>query len=78
MDRTKITLIRPLIYAKEKDTNRFIKQNNIEVMPKACPMDGESKREDMKDLIYNLRKDIPKVEANLFGAITRNIDGWKL
>ena len=77
MDRTKITLIRPLIYAKEKDTNRFVKQNNIAVMPKACPMDGKTKREDMKDLIYSLRKDIPKVEANLFGAIIRNIDGWK-
>lgn len=77
MDRTKITLIRPLIYAKEKDTNRFVKQNNIQVMPKACPMDGYSKREDMKNMIYSIRKDIPKVEANLFGAITKNIDGWK-
>ena len=77
MDRSKITLIRPLIYAKEKDTNRFIKQNNIPVMPKACPMDGKSKREDMKELIYNLRKTIPKIEENLFGTIIRNIDGWK-
>ena len=77
MDRSKITLIRPLIYAAEKDTRRFIKQNNINIMPKACPMDGTSKREDMKNLIYSIRKDIPKVEANLFGAITRNIDGWK-
>ena len=77
MDRTKITLIRPLIYAKEKDTKKLVKQNDIKVMPKACPMDGESKREDMKDLIYSLRKDIPKVEANLFGAIIRNIDDWK-
>ena len=77
MDRTKITLIRPLIYAKEKDTNRFVKQNNIQVMPKACPMDGYSKREDMKNYIFDLHKDIPKVEANLFGAIIRNVDGWK-
>ena len=77
MDRTKITLIRPLIYAKKKDTNRFVKQNDIQVMPKACPMDGYSKREDMKNLIYSMRKDIPKVEANIFGAITRNLDTWK-
>ena len=77
MDRSKVTLIRPLIYAKEKDTRRFVKQNNISIMPKACPMDGTSTREDMKNLIYNIRQDIPKVEANLFGAITRNIDGWK-
>lgn len=77
MDRTKITLVRPLIYAKEKDTRRFIKQNDIQVMPKACPMDGYSKREDIKNMIYNIRKDIPKVEANLFGAIIRNVDGWQ-
>lgn len=77
MDRTKITLIRPLIYASEKDIRRFVRKNNLEVMKKVCPMDGVSKREDMKQLIFNLAKDIPMIRANLFGAIQRNIDGWK-
>lgn len=72
MDRTGITVIRPLIYTPEKDTKRYVKKNNIEVMPKCCPMDGNSKREDMKDLIYKLSKDIPMVKANLFGAISRS------
>ena len=78
MDRTKITLIRPLIYTPEKDIKRFIKKNNISVMPKVCPMDGKSKREDMKQLIYTLSKNIPMVRANLFGAIQRNLDDWKI
>ena len=78
MDRTKITLIRPLIYTPEKDTKRFIKKNNIAVMPKVCPMDGTSKREDMKQLIYTLGKNIPMIRANLFGAIQRNLPEWKL
>lgn len=77
MDRTKITLIRPLIYTPEKDIKRFIKKNNISVMPKVCPMDGKSKREDMKQLIYTLSKNIPMVRANLFGAIQRNLPDWK-
>ena len=77
MDRSKITLIRPFIYTPEKDTKRFIKKNNLKVMPKACPMDGTSKREDMKKLIFLLQKDIPMIRANLFGAITRNLDGWR-
>lgn len=78
MDRSKITLIRPLIYTPEKDIKSFIKRNNIQVMQKCCPMDGISKREDMKNLIKNLRNDIPRVKENLFGAITRsNIKGWK-
>ena len=72
-----ITLIRPLIYAPEKAIKTFIKKNNIEVMDKCCPMDGISKRESMKDLIWNLQKDIPNLKANLYGAIKRsNIKGW--
>ncbi len=78
MDRSKITLIRPLIYTPEKDTKRFIKKNNLEVMPKVCPMDGNSKREDMKQLIFTLTKSIPMLRANLFGAIQRNLDEWKI
>lgn len=78
MDRTKITLIRPLIYTPEKNIKRFIKKNNLSVMPKVCPMDGKSKREDMKQLIFNLSKDIPMIRANLFGAIQRNLPDWKL
>lgn len=77
MDRSKITLIRPLIYAPEKSIKTFIKKNNIEVMPKCCPMDGVSKREDMKKLIWEFQKEIPNVKANIYGAIKRsNIKGW--
>ena len=78
MDRSKITLIRPLVYTPEKEMRRFIRKNNFEVMPKVCPMDGTSKREDMKKLIISLTKDIPMLRANLFGAIQRNLTDWKI
>ena len=78
MDRSNITLIRPLIYASEKEIKRFIKKQNISVMPKNCPMDGISKREDMKQMIRDLQVDIPHIRANLYGAISRsNIKGWE-
>lgn len=78
MDRSGITLIRPLIYAPEKDIRRFIRKHEIEVMPKACPMDGVSKREDMKKMIQDLKIDIPHIRANLYGAIKRShILGWE-
>ena len=32
----------------------------------------------MKKLIVDLSKNIPMIRANLFGAIQRNIDGWKI
>lgn len=78
MDRTGITLIRPLVYTPEKETKRFVKKNNLTVMPKVCPMDGTSKREDMRLMIFSLQKNIPMIRANLFGAIQRNLPDWKV
>ena len=77
MDRSQVTLIRPLIYLSEKEIKKFIRKENIEVMEKACPMDGTSKRETMKDFIFEKQKEIPMFRANLWGAIQRNLDGWK-
>lgn len=78
MDRTGITLIRPLVYTPEKETKRFVKKNNLTVMPKVCPMDGTSKREEMRLMIFSLQKNIPMIRANLFGAIQRNLPDWKV
>ena len=78
MDRTGITLIRPLVYTPEKETKRFVKNNNLTVMPKVCPMDGHSTREYIKNLIVTLSIKNPHVKANIMGAIKRNnINGWK-
>ena len=77
MDRSGITLIRPLIYANEKEIKSFVKKSNIKTMDKCCPMDGFSKREDMKNLVTELSITIPGIETNLFGAIKRsNMQGW--
>ena len=76
-DRSGITVIRPLLFTEEKDIIRFIKKENIVPMHKCCPMDGHSKRENMKILISTFKNDIPNIKANLFGAIKRSgIKGW--
>lgn len=78
MDRSKMTLIRPLIDTPEKEIKKFVKRANVELMPKVCPMDGISKREDMKEIIMEWEKKLPNVRANMVGAIKRaNINGWK-
>ena len=76
-DRSKMTLIRPLIYAPEKYIKKFVRKNEIKVMSKVFPMDGYSKREDIKKMISDLKLEIPHIRANLYGAIKRNIETWK-
>ncbi len=78
MDRSNMTLIRPFIYTPEKYTKSFVKRNNIEIMPKVCPMDGKSKREYALELMKSIEIEYKHSRANIIGAIKRaNINGWK-
>lgn len=78
MSRSDVSVIRPLVYAPEKETKRFIKRSGTAIMPKVCPMDGNSTREYIKQLIITLSMKNPHVKASIMGAIKRNhINGWK-
>lgn len=78
MSRTGVTQIRPMIYVRERDIRGVIKHNDIPVMPKLCPADGVTKREDMKELIRQLERDtVPGLRKRLFHAIQYSaIEGW--
>ena len=68
-----------MIYADEKEIRITAKELDLPVMPKWCKMDGYSKREYMKTMIKDLKKDIPRVREHIFGAIKRsNIPGWNI
>lgn len=78
MDRSDMTLIRPLIYVPEKLTKRFIKKYEIKILDKVCPVDGTTKRQFALDLLKQLEKTNKQTRANLMGAIKRaNLNGWK-
>ena len=78
LSRSDVKVIRPLIYASEKDIRAVAREKNFPVMGKCCPKDGFTKREYMKDLIKDLQHDIPKVKANIMGAILRSgIKVWE-
>lgn len=79
LSRSDVKTIRPMIYVDEKDVRATARALNFPVMNKCCPMDGFTKREYMKDLVYSLRKDIPNVKKHILGAIRRSkIDGWEI
>ena len=78
MDRSEMTLIRPLIYVEEKITKSFVKKSEIQVMPKVCPMDGTSNREYALKLLKEFESKNKHIRASLIGAIKRQkINGWK-
>lgn len=79
LDRSRVTQIRPMIYVRECDIKSVVRKRNIPVMPKVCPVDGITKREDMKHIIKDLeKKTTPGLKKRLFHAVmSSGIEGWK-
>lgn len=79
LDRTQITVIRPLIYINESDIIGFVNSNDVPVVKSPCPADGYTKREYVKELVDEINKEAKGVRNRMFTAIKEsNIKGWSL
>ncbi len=77
LDRTGITVIRPLLYMNEADVIGFVNKNQVPVVKSPCPADGHTKREYVKQLLRQLNLENPGVKERMFTAITTgNLRGW--
>ena len=78
LDRTQITVIRPLVYMNEADVVGFVRKNQVPVVKSPCPADGHTKRETVKNLVQQINLEAPGVRERMFTAIlSGNIDGWE-
>ena len=72
-----IELIRPLFLVKEQSIISWLKYNNLKFINCACKFteecnlkdDGKSKRQEMKNLIKELRKINKNIDHNIFKAL---------
>ncbi len=77
LDRKKLYSIRPLMYVPEKDIKSYINKNNIKIVKNPCPANGNTKRQEIKELIHELGKKYDNLDGKIFSAIQRsNIKGW--
>ena len=79
LDRTDITVIRPLIYMNEADVIGFVNKYEVPVVKSPCPADGHTKREYIKNLVREINLESPGVKERMFTAIqSKALDGWEL
>lgn len=77
LEDTELTIIRPMIYASEAEVKGFQNKYQLPIVTNPCPIDGNTKREYVKDLIRQINLENPGVKSRLFHAIqTGNIPGW--
>ena len=79
LSNTDINLIRPMIYMPEKDVRYFASKSELPVVKSPCPADGNTEREEMKQLLAKLERENKGLRYRIFGAIQRGeIDGFKV
>ena len=71
LDRTGIIQIRPMLYIHEKTVDSFAKRYELPVVENRCPVDKQTKREEVKGLVYKLSSDYPDLKERIFGAMQR-------
>ena len=71
LDRTGIIQIRPMLYIHEKTIDSFVTRKGLPVITNRCPVDKHTKREEVKELIYELSARYPDLRERVFGAMQR-------
>lgn len=77
LDKTDLTVIRPLIYMRESEVIGFVNKYQVPVVKSPCPADGHTKREYIKELLQEIHRENPGVKDRIFTAIQQgNMEGW--
>lgn len=65
LDRRELTLIRPMVFLKEREIEAFVKREGLPVIPSRCPVDGCTNRQQTKDLLASL--------SEMYGDVTDKV-----
>ena len=77
LSRKDVTMIRPLALAVESDVVAAVNQLKMPVVKSACPADGVTNRQNMKDFITEKCKTDPSFRAKSLNAFQKkDLDGW--
>lgn len=71
LDRTGVVQIRPMLYIHEKTVDHFAKRMELPIIENRCPADKQTKRQEIKELVYTLSQTYPDLKERVFGAMQR-------
>jgi tRNA(Ile)-lysidine synthase TilS/MesJ len=69
LDRTGITVIRPLIYFREYELIDTYQITGQKPIPSPCPYNGKTKRQEIKEMIRDLEKNNSAIYSHLTAAM---------
>ena len=78
LSRSKITVIRPMLYATESEMRAEARRLPAPVVKNPCPADGRTRRQEAKELLRFLGSRYGSVREKICGAVMRlPLAGWE-
>lgn len=71
LSRSDVWVIRPFVYIEEEHIRSEVLRVGIPVTKNICPYDHQTRRERVKEMIEELRKDIPDIKNNIIRSLSR-------
>lgn len=77
LSRKNITVIRPLIYANEKEIMSAVRREGLPIVKNPCPANGVTERQHMKELIHSLDREYDDVKSRIISGMQKShTAGW--
>lgn len=77
LSRKDIYMIRPMIFARESDCARVARKENLPIVKSKCPADGNTERQEVKELLSSFEKKYGDIRSKILGAMQRKeINGY--
>ncbi len=69
LDRSDLTMIRPLIYLSAEEIRSWVELEKLLAIPNPCPANGNTKREEARELVAGLTERFPGLKARFLNAL---------
>lgn len=77
LSRKDIYVIRPMIFATEKEVASAARKENLPIVKSLCPEDKVSQRQTIKNMLSELEHKYPHLKEKIIGAMQKaEITGW--
>ncbi len=77
LSRRDLTMIRPMVYAPEREVRHAWKSEKLPLVKNPCPIDGKTERQKVKDFLLMLEKARPGVKSRIYNAMRKaHISNW--
>ena len=77
LSRKDLTVIRPMVYAPERDVARAARSGGIPIVKSRCPVDRTTNRQHTKDFLRELERQDHGLKKRILGAIQRgHVSDW--